>query len=375
MSQEMKEVIGGIDANIPDNGNIITISGGINVNNNHIEKDIVIGNKTKIFVKNKFIEWDSFKSVYFTKNNLPDKYYDKLLKVAISIITFPIYTECDNNIVYMAHKIYNESSKNISNAIIRNLDIYSTFKQSVKYLFMSYKLYIERLIERFLYLKNNITGKQIDFDKMVNTWGELDIKNRTNSSSIILFFNFPPRDTRMEKNIPRIEWKFPKKPKYAKLNKLTDNFLRNSKDFQYLGYCPYVSIDRLLALIKFPARHLRQIVCEMEVMDNSRYEIKKKYTLITKEIISLGKTISKIKQPISPQIKKKKLPKKLKGSTQQKVKIIISYIEAFLKLYKDISPDISKKERQINKVSGKLCKISKGIQEIIPEKFNTMLKK
>jgi hypothetical protein len=377
LNQNIKNILGGIDLKIPDELNILSIFGGITTKNKQLENKILIGNATKNYVKNKIIEWDSFKEIYYNGKHLDKKYYNNLVNVANDILPLPLYTINENNILIILKKLYYASDKNITNAIINDLDIYGTFKASVKYLFMSYKTHIEKTIELFINIRNsyieinnNLSSKYSNFNNfndLINKWVSIDLKNQTNTSSIIMFFNFPPFTVKLDKQIPKIKWKIKNNNKWATdFNKVIDVFIKQSKKFQYTGFCPYVYIKRLYMILQFPITHLLNAIYFLDNSINKTITIKinKQCNCIIKDIQQLQKNINIINSPINTKITRKKIHKINKLSNDNKIKLIELYINAFIQLYKDILPILYKRETIINKTSININKISKNIQNI-----------
>jgi hypothetical protein len=369
-----KSILGGIDKSAIDDTFHLQVSGGISIKNNHINKFISTGNKSKTYVKNKIIEWDSFKEVYYENNVLNVKYFKNLLKVVNNILPLPIYTTDYNDLIYMANKLYNADLTNISKALINTYDIYDPFKQSIRFLFMSYKVYIENIIEIFVKLRNLHVDPidELDFNKLIETWTFIDLKNKTDTSSIILFFNFPPNSLKLDSTIPTIKWKINNK-KYEKYNKIIDGFLYNIKKlkFQYIGFCPHVSIKRLMILFSFPILNLLQAIYELDEISkkpkNIKIKINAKCYDIIKKIKKLNKNINLIKTPVKLSFSKKQTNINdmiYKNTTKDKIKILEKYINLYFVLYKKTLPEISKREVLINNVSQNLSIISHEIQNI-----------
>jgi hypothetical protein len=377
INPETKSILGGIDKSIIDETFPLQVSGGISIKNNHINKFISTGNKSKTYVKNKIIEWDSFKEVYYENGVLDIKYFKNILKVANDILPLPIYTTNYSDLIYMADKLYNTDLTNVSKALINIYDIYDPFKQSIRFLFMSYKVYIENVIEIFVKLRNLHVDPidELDFNKLIETWTFVDLKNKTDTSSIILFFNFPPSSLNLDSTIPTIKWKIKTKnnKKYKNYNKIIDKFLHEIKKgkFQYIGFCPQVSIKRLMILFSFPISNLLQAIYELDEISKNSKKLKTKINNKTNNIINiiekLNKNIIKIKTPVKLSFSKEKtnvINMDHKNTTNDKIKVLEKYIKLYLILYKKTLPEISKREVLINDVSQNLSKISCEIQDI-----------
>lgn len=387
MNSDVKSILGGIDTVVGENSHL-QVSGGISTKNTHINKYISSGNKSKTYVKNKIIEWDSFKEVYYINGTLDDKYFKNILKTANDILPLPIYTIKYYDFIYMADTLYNEDLDKISNALINTYDIYDPFKQSIRFLFMSYKVYIENIIEIFVKFRNlHVDSNEIlNFNELIEKWTFIDLENKTETSSIILFFNFPPSSLTLDSTIPIIKWKIHNKKNpqiYKKYNKLIDEFLNRVKTlkFQYIGFCPYVSVKRLFAIFNFPTSQLLQAIYELDKISKNPQKFKKKINIkcncIIKNIGKLQKNMNMIKTPVILSYSKKKYTKPIclqqtncnSIHKSNKIKNLEKYIELYLHLYKKTLPAISKREVLINNVSQSLSEISINIQNILKIKF------
>jgi hypothetical protein len=379
MNPEIKLILGGIDDVVVGENYNLQVSGGISTKNTHINKYILSGNKSKTYVKKKLIEWDSFKEVYYDNGTLDTKYFVNILKTANDILPLPVYTTNFDDFIYMADTLYNSDLSKISNALINTYDIYDPFNQSIRFLFMSYKVYIENIIEIFVKLRNlHVDLKEIiDFDDLIEKWTYIDLENKTDTSSIILFFNFPPSVLKLDSTIPTIKWKInntKNNQMYKKYNKLIDKFLSDIKTlkFQYIGFCPHVSTMRLLAILKFPIFHLLNAIYELDKISKKPQKIKNKLNskckCIIKKIKNIEKCMSVIKTPVILSYSKKKVClQRTKFSSSDKscqIKILEKYIGLYLHLYEKTLPEISKREFLVNKVAISFSEISNSIQNL-----------
>lgn len=382
MNSTIKSILGGIDTSVTGENFHLQVSGGISTKNNHINKYISSGNKSKTYVKNKIIEWDSFKEVYYKNGKLDTKYFNNILKTANDILPLPIYTKNYDDFIYMADTLYNTKLNKISTALINTYNIYDPFKQSIQFLFMSYKVYVENIIEIFVKLRNlHVNPKDVvNFNELIEKWTFIDLKNNTDTSSIILFFNFPPLSLTLDSTIPTLKWKIlhKKNPQlYKKYNKLIGEFLHNIKitKFQYIGFCPHVSIKRLMALFNFPMSQLLQAIYELDKISENSQKIKTRLdpvcNCIIKHIEKLKKPMHIIKTPVILSYSKIDLLKHTFDSTTKsgQIKILEKYIKAFLHLYEKTLPEISKREVLINNIAQSLSEISINIQNIKKIKY------
>ena len=359
--EKLKKILGGLN----EHTETITVSGGFTVNNIHMEHSIVIGNATSNFIKNKIIEWDTFKSIYYKDNNLDPKFYTKFLSVLNNIYILPNFTTDENEILYMINNIYKAKPSEIINGLLKIINIYQPLKLAIKHLFMIYKVYIEKLIETYVDLRDTCVSKlknatQNNFKEMSARWNIIDTENKIDTSSPILFFNFPPATINLEKSIPIIEWQInSKNGDHKKINLLVNEFLKEIKtrNFEYVGYCPMSVSYRFQLLLKFPVNHLIHMIDALRQYNHKPINSKKHCDFnsnIVKKINALTKKIEDVNKSIPSDIKIKytkvadiqKFPKNM--AISQKIQCFEQYIKAFIQLYKDLIPHIIKKEKSVN---------------------------
>lgn len=346
-------MLGGLEHNVSRH---ITVSGGFTKDSKHLEHRVAVGNVSKSFVRSKIIEWDSFKSVYFTNGKLDPKYYDKFLEVVNSIILLPIHTMDDKELAFLIKSVYEADTKDIINGFIKTTNMYKSVKQSVRHLFMIYKMHLESLIETYVNLRSEHVGSDKlsepqNFTKLVNRWNAVDDANDINTSSPILFFNFPPKSAKLDKSIPRIEWGIKGAPKDVQ-DKIKA-FRAKSKNFAYIGYCQNVYIRRFQLLLEFPVAELVEMIKAIDT--DNKHDINEKCSTVIKDIHDLSKKIDALNNQRNQPKKEKKrkplpaFPKEKKK--EEKIKVFTKYIDAFIGLYKDIVPQLNKHEKYINDVA------------------------
>lgn len=372
MSQ-LVEKLGGIDKIADSNTIIISIVGGFNKKLNPISQNYVVGNITKDFVKNKITEWETFKNVYYEHDKLKTKYYDKLMDVMNNIFSMPVYTESDKELIYMITTMYNSSDEEFFNGINKSLNLLEPFKLTLRHLFMSWKLFLEKLVEIFVLLRNSYIEKQNkkepknkenNFMELVEKWIEIDMENKTDTSSPILFFNFPPKKVNLEKSIPKIEWQINGAPK--NITDMIDTFLKSIKqnEFGYCGFCIHAVIERFKLLMDFPFSELLNIIY---ALSSNKDNIIQKLKIITKNIKSLSLQICNIKNMKSIKINRPKVPpaKDFPKNPKDKIQFYEKYIKAYLNIYQQILPNLVKKEKLICELSLKVNIISNDITKTI----------
>jgi hypothetical protein len=371
--------------------NILTILGGINkLAGKHStiktvgwfdktltphDHTVCVGEKTKTFIKNRIVSWDSFKNVYYKNGKIDPKYYENFMRVMDKIFILPLYTINDNDMLYMIDKFYNAEPIQIYNGINTTLALLEPFKMTLHHLFMSLKMYLEKLIESFvaareLYIESHNLGnknKSNEWDTIMDRWISLDIEHSVDTSSPILFFNFPPKTTPLDKSVTKIEWHIIGADN--KIINMVDKFLNNVKkrEFAYYGFCKRMPITRFKLLMAFPFDTLLKIIFTLNSRNNS--SIVKYSNTITKKIILLRDKICAIEKPGTIVLKRKKVPSIEEFPNDIKDKIIFyeKYITAYLDLYNQYIPIFIKKEKLICELSSDVNLVSDNIQQLTKE--------
>ena len=381
MDNETRKLFGGFDK-LSGDTKTLTVTGGFAKNNKHIEHSIVIGDTVKNFVKNKILEWKTFKDIYYENGKLDDKHYPKLIDTLNNIYTLPFYTTDETEILFLITGIYNAEPCEIINALIKSVDIFISLKSSIRHLFMTYKIYIEKMIEIYCILRNEYithfnlkNNDENDFNDITARWNIIDVENSINTSSPILLFNFPPKSINLEKSIPKIIWNIKSNdPKHKKINNLVKCMLNKIKEnnFEYIGYCPHDAIHRFQLLLKFPTNHLIKLINSVDY--NNKYKfINCECNKIIKKVMNLNPKVSCIKTAINPNIKlhRKKINHIKKFSKDTKIQVKINhyekYVDAFIQLYKDLIQHLIKKEKYINNLSIGINVIASDLQTFLED--------
>jgi hypothetical protein len=377
MNKELKELFGGYDK-LAGSPKKLTISGGFTKDNKHIEHKIIIGDLAKNFVKNKIIEWDAFKSAYYKKGKINKKYYNQFINAINDIFPLPIHTTDEDELLFLVSNIYKTNPNEIITALMKSVNIISSLKSAIRHLFMVYKVYLERMIEIYINLRNGYITKfnlqknnnLINFDEITARWNIIDTKNDIDTSSPILFFSFHPSTIKFEKTIPKLKWDIKSTNiKHKKINRKAGEFLDEIKNrkFVYVGYCPHIAIDRFKSLLKFPINNLIEMIKLIDY-DNEYSCIDKKCTLITRKVVELSSKVSEIHTKDKSLVCMKDIevkvlqefPKNTKIS--KKIKYFEQYVDAFIQLYKDLIPRLIEKEKYINNLAIDINKIAEDLQ-------------
>jgi hypothetical protein len=239
--------------------------------------------------------------------------------------------------------------------------MFNILKQAIRHLFMVYKIYIENLIEIYINLRAEyITIKKLkkvnkhnNFKQLLERWNTIDIENQVNTSSTVLFFNFPPKTIEFEESIPKINWRVKSADK--NVSDTINTFLKKIKDekFKYIGYCPNVYIYRFKLLLKFP---IRELIDMIRIIDcNNKYtNLNDKCNKVIKHIQPLKEKINELHSPNKFKLTKKNIKYiEINKNTphNNKIKYFEKYINAFIVIYKELIPYVHKKEKLINDIS------------------------
>jgi hypothetical protein len=395
--------LGGVDTMYGgDVQKTVEIVGGFDKDLNLITENVVICNITKTFLKNKITEWDSFKDVYYDNNKLDTKYYNKLIETINNIYLLPFYCSDEKELANIISNIYNGSDKQIYTAISNTLNLLEPIKPVIKHLFMSYKIFIEKLIEIFVKLRNSYVDDSHtnDFKLLLEKWNAIDMENNINTSSLILFFNFPPKKVNLENSIKKIEWNIDNannselnnseannselnnseannselnnseannsEANICEANKLIDKFLNKAKsnNFFYCGFCPFIPLERFEILLRFPANDLINIIKLLDTKNIYEKSINEANASIN-NISKLNACISEISKLGNINIIKKQLPKEnVTADKINNIKFFEKYVELYLDLYKQVGLVFIKKEQYICALIKKINIISKEVIDI-----------
>ena len=373
----LREILGGIDMTADDNITTIKTICGFDKYLCPYKNNTVVGNITKKFVKNKITEWKTFQNVYYKDGELELKYYDKFMDVMNNIFPLPVVAESDTDLVYMISTIYSSNSTKIINGIEKLLNLIDPFKQTIRELFMEWKMYLEKLIEIFVELRENYIDSKLktsefkntenNFSALVERWVEIDTENKIDTSSPILFFNFPPLDIVLEKTIPKIEWRIKGAP--DKITDVIDTFLSTIKEvkFEYIGFCPQVLITRFKLLLKFPVTELLNIIKILDISKSKTLDFDNKQSeKIINEIKLLKNKIISNLTTKDVNLKKSNVGKisEFPKNPRDKVKFYEKYIDAYLNLYQQLMPIFIKKEKNICDISVNINLISNDISKL-----------
>ena len=334
-----------------------TLSGG----NSLISKNI--SNITQNEIKNRMIDYNSFKKKYYKNNKLDEKYI-MLLESLLYDIT-PICSdifEKEKPTSDKIKKIYNLSNEELFSLFITYFKINNIKNSSYEILFFSYRDLLEKLLSIFIKLRNSICCDN-NMKKLETHWNTYNETNRIDTSSIYLYFIFNKIDS-----LPKYKWIIDNK-KYKKINNTIRLFLDKLDDvnYNYTGFCPYDVKNRISSIFSFPIKELIDCII---VMDN-----KNLYKNIYKEIFELVNYIEINKVYIKNKLNTNRIVKnynidkiKLINNNNINNKSIIETYTNFIKYifdaYVKFTPYLLRVENKFYKMYTTIEKISKKIRII-----------
>lgn len=325
-------------------------------------------------------------------------------------------------LVGVLKKIYELPSKIMILKLISEYNLKEPISEASRVLFWTIKEQYEDLVKVFIKKRNNyintvlkktpmsIKPAKNNIQDMIRFWARLDRQLDLWMSSHILFNVSDPyssehmkhkikmssKDPTARKDViqkvgeeNRIQWTLvsgkQKKEEINKLKQFDKNIIKKNhqlkkleKDmekFNYKGFCPRVPLYRLQLLLEFP---VSQLLKGIEVFDKDykpKYNYKKMYEKIMKNIIKLEE-IKKYSKPKITNIRnsfKRENPPNLKSCLDLKssfVKIqqwqidaeeLIWYMNRILEKQKKLIPELEKWEKYYAKIAKNLTELNNSI--------------
>jgi hypothetical protein len=275
--------------------------------------NVVIGGKINLIDKRKY-EWNVFKSYNNSKF---------LVKTVNEIFNFPDYIEKKEDIILFLKTLFNKSTNEIFNSLIRSFIINKPLQIAYKNLFWKIKEFIE-----------NIIILNLPKDNKKNTlleWETYIYENNIDTSSVILWILFN---------------------KKSPFNEI-DNI-----NFEYLGYCPYIPQERICTLLKFPFDNYKD--CINKYIDLNKFKNKIERLLSYDDFckFKLNTIYTKID---------------INNDNLSNDEIIMNYVEHWFSIAEKMKNDLEKKEKEYIKLAKLLNLISKEYK-IQTDKLNKINK-
>ena len=293
------------------------------------------------YLSTKIKLWDSFNKNYTDKEMRTKK--QNLFNLAYDI--------APNNLASYKSIVDTYNSHDLIKTIFNDMDILKPIRKTLRHLFMTWKSYIESIIQIFVDNRNELDVAKNNFDKMLQIWKDLDDEHEIDTTSFILFFNFPPKNFEL-KNVPKIDFSI-------KSNSHISAFNKKTKDFYYKGYCDFDIINRWDLLLKFPITEL--IAANNSISKTKIPKVNKIYVEMHKTVADINKHINKLLILFKTEIKKSVYVDESKDDVNQYKDIISAYI----KVYKDINPIYKNVKNEVVLISKLINDISTKINKYI----------
>jgi hypothetical protein len=258
-------------------GEPVAISGGDGQTTTYIA-----GNKPSIILRNKLLEWETFKEVH------PDNSDTRALcNTANIILDGRQALELDDTLEIL-RATYRMSDMQLSRTLTRRLDFGEFTKRALKSIFNNWMKYIEKLVVEYINVRNKYIAKTgvadvpNDMAALKKNWKALDHYYGINSSApVLLYSNFPERPY----DLPWLRGEFVEDDVWDILPDefhwaiagvpATNKFHKALQDanFIYLGFCPKAPKQRLLRLFKFPIEELLLSIKALDPASKSANDI------------------------------------------------------------------------------------------------------
>ena len=322
----------------------ISIIGGLNKDRSPKLYELNIGEKSKYFIESNTRAWASFKKTYSTDDKLQKNYLQHLINAISIILPINSFIIDYDIIIDIVNIIFDVSNEELINGITNYLVI-DYIEDSIKTLFFAYKVYIEDLLDKYSKLRNiyikkhNTKDKLNDWSDIYGKWDSYDKSYELETSSLILFFNFP--NIELKEEVPKLNLDI----------QGIDLPLNKIKKFEYKGYCRLVPKERLNFLLNFPVNDLIKSIEMISAEKNDKKKTKK----ILKEIKILNSKLELLKKPSDLNFKKPEIPKESNNTIQ----FITNCGDATIALYNIIKKPLMDKEKKIEEISISINNISK----------------
>jgi hypothetical protein len=228
-----KYCIGGLEPNEDDRSEVIEIA----------EVKYLLTDKFKTMLRDSFIDWGTFLEVYH--DNLD---YTTMFDQVVKLLDIKENENLRSIMLPIVKKIYHLPADAHLACMMKQFMVYEPVSIAIHQLFTVLKNHFENLVERFVIARNrHLIDTKLDRTVKINNWDELlkdwdDVNNHYNleTSSLILLFLNPPKNIKSGLHL-----KIPN-------NTAVDKLKASVSQFHYMGFCPKVPYERLVALFKFP---------------------------------------------------------------------------------------------------------------------------
>jgi hypothetical protein len=218
----------------------------------------VVGDKFKTMLRDAFIDWGTFLELYQSNPDL-----DLMVEQATKLLNIKPTAEVREFLLPAIARIYTMPLEAHVASMMRQFMVYEPVSMSILSLFMLIKDHFERIVRKFVevrnqYIKTNKTkDKQNDWNAVLERFEEANQENDLQSSSIILLLLNPPKDLGIDRKKISLQIK-------VRGVQAIDSLQKAIKEFNYRGYCPKVPHERLGALLKFPLKEFCDAILALD---------------------------------------------------------------------------------------------------------------
>lgn len=225
-------------------------------------KSLILANGNEILtnhlsdanIRSRILEWDAINGTCYHCDIKDKLEYYKLVKDINKIfkltshITFhddPVnLDEIDPSLSELKQLYYFSDAEHITK-LIKDFHLYLPLANAIRELFFEIKVIFEKTFEHLINLRNLKYPKNtLDLASFIRKWEIYDVKIDNNTSSTLLCYYNNNDEFYNELKIHKND----NNEFYEALR----NFIKASKFFKYLGFCPKVPCERLNKLLEFP---------------------------------------------------------------------------------------------------------------------------
>ncbi len=217
--------------------------------------DYLLTEKVKTMLRNSIIDWGTFLEVYGE-----DVEFTILYKQITRILDINESDNLAEILLPILKKLYKLPADAHMRCMIKQYQVYEPMAIAVKSLFTIMKEHFEHLVKTFIIERNNFIIKQglrkaktNDLDELLIKWKRYNVDYNLDSSSVILLF-LNPNDG-LKSHIH-----YSVNHKDDNINKAIIKLKSAVDNFKYPGFCPKVSIERFILLMKFPINEFCEVI-------------------------------------------------------------------------------------------------------------------
>ncbi len=252
----MNVIIGGLieKGYAKDKSKSLILANGNEVLTNHLSDSNI---------RSRILHWTALSGTCY-KCEINDKIeYNKLIKDINNIFKLTNHImfsdekfEMDPSLSEIRQLYYFSDAEHITK-LIKDFHLYSPLAQAIRELFFEIKSIYEKTFNYLIQLRNSKYPKNtVDINAFMKEWNIYDTKISNNSSSILLCYFNNSDEFYNDMKVYKTD-----NPAYFNA---WNHFIRISKQYKYLGFCPKVPCERLRRLIEFPYEELVEVIQTIE---------------------------------------------------------------------------------------------------------------